>query len=48
MDFLAYVDPGTGALLWQLLMAGFVGLAFYFRTIFRWLKSKLGIPKQPE
>lgn len=26
-----YTDPGTGAMLWQLLAAAFVGLAFYFR-----------------
>ncbi|MGI8734304.1 MAG: hypothetical protein ACR2LM_13515 [Pyrinomonadaceae bacterium] len=29
--FLLYTDPGTGALLWQLLAAGFIGAAFYFR-----------------
>jgi hypothetical protein len=27
----AYVDPGTGALLWQLLLATFVGFFFYVR-----------------
>ena len=27
----AYTDPGTGALIWQALVAGFVGLAYYFR-----------------
>jgi hypothetical protein len=26
-----YTDPGTGAMLWQLSAAAFVGLAFYFR-----------------
>ena len=26
-----YTDPGTGAMLWQLLAAAFIGLAFYFR-----------------
>lgn len=26
----AYTDPGAGALLWQTLVAGFTGLAFYF------------------
>jgi hypothetical protein len=27
----AYTDPGTGALIWQIIAAGFVGLMFYFR-----------------
>jgi hypothetical protein len=26
-----YTDPGTGAMLWQLSAAAFIGLAFYFR-----------------
>lgn len=30
---MAYTDPGTGALLWQLIAAGFVGAMFYFRKI---------------
>lgn len=27
----AYTDPGSGALIWQALMAGGVGLLFYIR-----------------
>lgn len=27
----AYTDPGSGALIWQALMAGGVGLMFYLR-----------------
>ena len=27
----AYTDPGSGALIWQALMAGGVGLLFYLR-----------------
>jgi hypothetical protein len=27
----AYIDPGTGAVIWQSLCAGFVGLIFFFR-----------------
>lgn len=27
----AYTDPGSGALLWQALVAGFIGAGFYFR-----------------
>jgi hypothetical protein len=27
----AYVDPGSGSMIWQVLVAGFVGLLFYWR-----------------
>jgi hypothetical protein len=27
----AYADPGSGALLWQILVAGFVGALFHLR-----------------
>jgi hypothetical protein len=27
----AYTDPGSGAMLWQMLVAGALGLMFYFR-----------------
>jgi hypothetical protein len=36
----AYVDPGSGALLWQVLVAGFVGAMFYIRRITRWFRSR--------
>jgi hypothetical protein len=29
----AYTDPGTGALIWQVAAAGFMGAMFYFRRI---------------
>jgi hypothetical protein len=39
----AYVDPGSGAMLWQILAATFLGMLFYIRKImaaisrmFRW------------
>ena len=31
---LAYIDPGSGALIWQAIVAGFVGAGFYFRRFF--------------
>ena len=31
MCFLAYVDPGSGHLLWQMLVAAAVGALFYIR-----------------
>ena len=39
----AYTDPGSGTLLWQMLIAGSVGVMFYFRRLVSWarrLKSK--------
>jgi hypothetical protein len=29
----AYTDPGTGALIWQIVAASFMGAMFYFRKI---------------
>jgi hypothetical protein len=36
----AYADPGSGALLWQLLVAGFFGAIFYLRRVVEWFRSK--------
>ena len=33
----AYIDPGTGSLLWQLLFAAGVGSLFYLRKAVAWL-----------
>jgi hypothetical protein len=38
----AYTDPGTGALLWQMMVAGLVGVGFYFRRITSWFKNRKG------
>lgn len=35
MNMLGYVDPGSGALIWQMLAAAAVGVLFYFRSFFR-------------
>lgn len=43
---MAYTDPGTGALVWQMVAAGFVGAAFYFRRFLIWFKRKKGVPDQ--
>jgi hypothetical protein len=42
----AYIDPGSGALLWQALMAAFVGAAYYFRRFIGRLFGK-GSRSQP-
>ena len=39
----AYADPGSGALIWQILVGASIGVMFYLRTLIRWvrgLKSK--------
>ena len=38
----AYTDPGTGALIWQMMVAGIVGVGFYFRRITSWFKNRKG------
>jgi len=35
-----YTDPGTGSLLWQLLLASILGGAFYARLLLRQIKSR--------
>ncbi len=35
MKIIAYVDPGSEALIWQMLAAAAVGVLFYFRSFFR-------------
>ncbi len=41
---LAYVDPGAGSLLLQMLLAGLVGFLMFFRTqwmaLVSWIKRK--------
>jgi hypothetical protein len=37
-----YTDPGSGALLWQILAAGFIGLGFYFRRLLGWARRVCG------
>jgi hypothetical protein len=34
---LAYIDPGVGALLWQMIVAAFVGFLFYLKQTRRWI-----------
>ncbi len=45
----AYIDPGSGALIWQMLIAAFFGGMFYFRRGIGQIKSWFGgKPKEPE
>ncbi len=36
----AYIDPGTGSILWQMLLGLLVGAGFYFRQIAGWFTRK--------
>lgn len=38
-DALAYIDPGTGSMLLQVIGAGIAGAIFYFREFRIWLVS---------
>jgi ABC-type iron transport system FetAB permease component len=42
----AYIDPGYGSLLWQLLIAGFFGSLFYIRNIILKVKTWFGSAKK--
>lgn len=48
----AYGDPGSGALLWQLVVAGMFGFLFYIRQTVRkvreWFGPKQTPPSAPE
>jgi hypothetical protein len=37
-DAEAYMDPGSGALIWQTLLAAAIGASFYFRRLLGWFK----------
>ena len=41
----AYIDPGTGAMLWQLLFAAGVGSLFYIRKAIAWVGRLRGRKK---
>jgi hypothetical protein len=47
----AYIDPGSGALIWQAILAAFFGGAFYFRRFLTritfWKKSDKTETDQP-
>src|SRR5690242_11891169 len=37
----AYVDPGSGAMLWQIAAAAVIGTLFYLRRVTLWLRDRL-------
>ena len=46
--FAMYADPGSGALLWQLIGSFFIGLLFYFRRIAAWISPARGDDKRSQ
>jgi hypothetical protein len=43
----AYVDPGSGAMIWQIAAATVIGSLFYVRRFMGWIKSRLGLGSTP-
>jgi hypothetical protein len=37
----AYTDPGTGAMIWQLLVGAGIGGLFYLRRIINWISGRV-------
>ena len=40
---LAYIDPGLGALVWQMIVAAFVGFLFYLKQTRRWIVGVISV-----
>lgn len=36
---LLYIDPGSGSYLIQVIIAGILGVVFFFKNIWAWMKS---------
>ena len=36
----AYTDPGSGMLIWQMILAAIAGAAFYFRRFTSWVRNR--------
>ncbi len=42
----AYVDPGSGALIWQGIASAFVAFLFYARKLVKWTRHRTGREQQ--
>lgn len=40
-----YTDPGSGVLIWQLVIAVFFGATFYFTRLRHWATAKLRLAR---
>ena len=47
MRILAYIDPGTGALVWQSIIGFFVGIFFYLRRTRKWIGGLMARALRP-
>lgn len=43
-----YADPGSGILIWQMLLALFIGATFYFSKFRTWVTTKLKPARREE
>jgi len=50
LEIFAYIDPGSGSLIFQLLLTGMLGTLFFFRRMlsapFKWIYKKMKKPKE--
>ena len=46
--FLAYIDPGSGSLLFQALLSGLLTVLVFFKRIVAYFKYKIGKKKTEE
>ena len=46
--FILYIDPGTGSLLFQALLSGFLTIVVFFKKIKAFLKLKFGSRKETD
>lgn len=44
--YLLYIDPGSGSLLFQALLSGFLTVVVFFKRIVHFIKFKLGKDKK--
>jgi hypothetical protein len=44
--YILYIDPGTGSLLFQALLSGFLTIVVFFKRIMAFLKLKFGRKEQ--
>jgi len=44
--FILYIDPGTGSLLFQVLLSGLLTVVVFFKRIMAFLKLKFGRKEQ--
>jgi len=50
LEIIAYIDPGSGSLIFQVLLTSMLGILFFFRRMvsapFKWIYKKMKKPKE--